>query len=333
VKRLEHYWQSRNLLAWVLLPLSWLYCGVAALRRAGYRSGMLVSRSLPVPVMVVGNISVGGTGKTPLVLWLAGRLRELGYRPGILTRGYGGSPERRSREVRGDSDPADVGDEAVLLARHAGCPVLAGPERVESGRLLVENYGCDLIISDDGLQHYALNRDLEIAVIDGRRRFGNGFCLPAGPLRERPARLRSVDLVVTNGSAEHDGLWMELTAQRAVNLADPSAVKSLETFRGKRVTAVAGVGNPDRFFAMLRGLGLEIQERPFPDHYRFRLQDLEGLDGTVLMTEKDAVKCEKFAGPNCWYVPAETRLHPTFDLRLKRFLDYSEQDRGLRKDG
>ena len=328
MKRLEHYWQTRNGVAWVLLPLSWLYCLVVAWRRAAYRRGLLVSRNLPVPVIVVGNISVGGTGKTPLVIWLVRHLKTLGYAPGIVTRGYGGTGNRWPRVVREESDPTEVGDEAVLLARNCDCPVVAGPERVENGRVLVEEFRCDLIVSDDGLQHYSLNRDLEIAVIEGERRFGNGFCLPAGPLREPPARLRSADLVVTNGSAAADELWMRLRAQRAINLRDPLSVHFLEAFRGERIIAVAGIGNPGRFFGMLRGFGLDIEERPFPDHHGFRPRDLAGFGGTpVLMTEKDAVKCERFADGNCWYVPVETQTHPDFNRRLNRLLT------GLRENG
>ncbi len=328
MKHLEHYWQTRNGVAWALLPLSWLYCVAVALRRVAYRNRLLVSHNLPVSVIVVGNISVGGTGKTPLVIWLVRHLKTLGYTPGIVTRGYGGASSRWPRVVQQDSDPGEVGDEAVLLARNGDCPVVAGPERVENGRILVEEYHCDLIVSDDGLQHYALNRDLEIAVIDGGRRFGNGFCLPAGPLRELPARLRRADLVVTNGSASTHELWIQLRAEHAVNLRDPLLVKPLEAFRGERIIALAGIGNPSRFFGMLRGFGLNIEERPFPDHHGFRPRDLSGFGETpVLMTEKDAVKCEGFAGGNCWYVPVETCTHPAFMHRLNRLLT------GLRDNG
>lgn len=328
MNRLEHYWQTRNGVARVLLPLSWLYCLVAVLRRVAYRSGLLAVHRLPVAVIVVGNISVGGTGKTPLVIWLVRHLRTLGYAPGIVTRGYGGDGGRWPRVVRGESDPGEVGDEAVMLARNGGCPVVAGPERVAAGRLLLEECRCDLIVCDDGLQHYALHRDLEIAVVDGERRSGNGFCLPAGPLRELPGRLGHVDLVVINGPAAADELWMRLRAECAVNLRDPLSVKSLEAFRGERLVAVAGIGNPGRFFGMLRGFGLDIEERPFPDHHGFRPRDLSGFGTTpVLMTEKDAVKCERFAGGNCWYVPVETRMHPAFIHRLNRLLT------GLRDNG
>lgn len=329
MKRLDRYWQSRNPLAWTLLPLSWLYCLVAALRRAAYRGGILVSHRLPVPVIVVGNISVGGTGKTPLVVWIGRHLRSLGYRPGIITRGYGGAAVQWPQRVGRDSDPALVGDEAVLLARNSGCPVMAGPDRLASGLVLVGELGCDIVVADDGLQHYALQREVEIAVVDGERRFGNGFCLPAGPLRERPVRLAGVDLVVTNGNPlEGDALWMQMLAGQAVNLEDPSRVRPLEVFRGRQVVAVAGIGNPERFFAMLRGCGMQVEERPYPDHHAFQPGDLAGFGSTpVLMTEKDAVKCERFAGGNCWYVPVTLDIHPAFTHRLNRLIT------GLRVDG
>lgn len=329
VKRLDHYWQSRNPIAWTLLPLSWLYCLVAAVRRVAYRGGMLVSHRLPVPVIVVGNISVGGTGKTPLVVWIGRHLRDLGYRPGIVTRGYGGAADQWPQRVGPDGDPALVGDEAVLLARNSGCPVMAGPDRVASGLVLVEELGCDIVVADDGMQHYALQRDLEIAVVDGERRFGNGFCLPAGPLRERPARLAGVDLVVTNGTPpEGGGLWMRMRAAQAVNLRDPSRVRPLEMFRNRQVVAMAGIGNPGRFFTMLQGFGMQIDGRPYPDHHAFRPKDLARFGTTpVLMTEKDAVKCERFAGDNCWYVPVSLDIHPAFTHRLDRLVT------GLREDG
>jgi tetraacyldisaccharide 4'-kinase len=321
VKRLDHYWQDRNLVALCLWPWSLLFCLGALLRGAAFRRGMLVSRGLPVPVVVVGNITVGGTGKTPLVLWLTSHLSELGYRPGVLTRGYGGRANAWPRLVRGDSDPGEVGDEAVLLARRCGGPVMAGPDRIESGHALVAEHRCDLLVCDDGLQHYALNRDLEIAVVDGARRFGNGFCLPAGPLRELPGRLRSVDLVVVNGPHGGRELGMRLVADKAVNLRNAAAPRSLNGFRGERLLAVAGIGNPSRFFSMLRTFGLEVRERAFPDHHAFSADDLRAEEGTViLMTEKDAVKCEPFAAKNCWYVPVKAEPDQAFVYRLDRLV-------------
>jgi tetraacyldisaccharide 4'-kinase len=328
VKRLDSYWDTRNWLSALLMPLAGLYCLAIRLRVLAYRSGLLISRGLPVPVIVVGNISVGGTGKTPLVSWLVRHLRDQGRRPGILIRGYGGSATDWPRRVRPGADPREVGDEAVVLARGTGCPVMAGPDRLESARVLVERLDCDVLVSDDGLQHYALNRDIEIAVVDGERRFGNGRCLPAGPLREPVARLQQADLVIVNGNPGAGELGMDLLADRAVNLADPLTVRPLESFRGQEVAAMAGIGNPGRFFRMLRQWGLAISEHAYPDHYPYRPEDLSGFgDRPVLMTEKDAVKCEAFAGPDSWYVPVEARPDRNWVRRLDRLMT------GLNDDG
>jgi len=257
-------------LSTALLPLSWAYCALAMGRRVAYQRGWLAAASLPVPVIVVGNISVGGTGKTPLVLWLVQWLRDLGYRPGIMTRGYGGSARDWPRRVTLDSDPGEVGDEPVLLARRGNCPVVAAPYRIADGLVLAGELGCDILVSDDGLQHYRLRRDLEIAVLDGGRGLGNGRCLPAGPLREPPGRLTQVDLVAwTNGGSPSawanaagdrhgeprggaDGYAVDLVPGDAVNLADPARTRRLPDFRGEKLTAVAGIGNTARLFALLR---------------------------------------------------------------------------------
>jgi tetraacyldisaccharide 4'-kinase len=319
--RLERYWEDLNPVALALWPWSWLFCLVASARRAAYRSGVLLRRRLPVPVVVVGNLTVGGTGKTPLVVWLSRRLAERGLRPGILTRGYGGGARDWPRRVRADSDPRLVGDEPVLLARRCPGPVVAGPDRVAGGLALLAEEGCDWLVADDGLQHYALARDLEIAVVDGRRRFGNGLCLPAGPLRERPGRLRSVDLVVVNGGGGRGELGMRLVPGRAVHLRGELPPRELAAFRGQALVAVAGIGAPARFFGMLRGQGLAPRERPFPDHHRFRPEDLAADEGAaVLMTEKDAVKCEPFAGRHCWYVPVEAEPDEAFARRFDRLV-------------
>jgi tetraacyldisaccharide 4'-kinase len=320
--RLDAYWQARSPVTEALRPLSWVFCLVARLRASAYRSGVLASRGLPVPVLVVGNISVGGTGKTPLVIWLVRRLQAGGRRPGVLTRGYRGGAARWPRPVHQDSDPRLVGDEAVLLARRCRCPVVAGPDRVAGGRMLVWDQGCDLVLCDDGLQHYALRRDVEIAVVDGTRRLGNGLCLPAGPLREPAQRLEGVDLVVVNGPAAPGEWRMSLRGDRAVHLGDPRTERPLEAFRDREVAAVAGIGNPERFFAMLREQGLRPREIPFPDHHPFCPEDFAGLGGLpVLMTEKDAVKCEPFLGHgDNWYVPVETLPEPALVTRLERLM-------------
>lgn len=290
---------------WWLKPLSAIYGAVAGARSFAYAKGLTRSTQLECPVIVVGNLSVGGTGKTPLVCWLAEQLTEQGFRPGVVTRGYGGS-SRVARLVRA-ADQADVvGDEAVLIARRSRVPVAIGRERPKAAQLLIDA-GCNLILSDDGLQHHALARDCEIIVVDGDRRFGNGRLLPAGPLREAPARMRSVDAVVVNGgpaTAPADGtLRMRLLATNAIAMKYGTA-RPLREFSGAPVHAIAAIGNPQRFFAMLRAIGINIIEHPLPDHAPLKLEDISFADDLpVLMTEKDAVKCADIAGPHHWCVP------------------------------
>jgi len=319
----EAVWYGGHPLFYALLPLSWLYCGVVRLRRLAYRRGWLHSHRLPVPVIMVGNLTVGGTGKTPLALGISGLLRRRGYRPGILVRGYGGSGRTRwPRLVTGDDDPFEVGDEPVLLARRSGCPVVAGADRVAAGELLLAGSKCNMIVSDDGLQHYGLRRDLEILVVDASRRFGNGRCLPAGPLREPAARGRAADLTLCNGGPCPGGQVMHLVPGPLVNLADREITRSPGELRGQRVTAVAGVGNPDRFFALLRHLGLHVHERPYPDHHPFSREDAASWPpGPVVMTEKDAVKCSGFARPDFWYLPAVSRFPNGFERLLVEKLE------------
>lgn len=303
-----------------LLPLAGLFQGAVALRRLAYRRGWKPSRRLPVPVVVVGNLTVGGTGKTPLTIWLAEFLRAAGRRPGVLSRGYGGRGQGRPLAVKADSDPAEAGDEPVLIARRAGCPVYVFPDRAEAGRALLAAEDCDILIADDGLQHYALARDVEIAVVDGERRFGNGFCLPAGPLREPVGRLAEVDLIVCRGAARDGEYSMSLSLGGAANLADRGLRKPLAEFAGHKLRAVAGVGHPGRFFADLAAAGLAFEARPFPDHHRFTPGDLGPDDAEVLMTEKDAVKCLGFARPNHWAVPLSAQLPAGFGEHLLNLL-------------
>lgn len=304
---LERHWYRLTPVSVLLLPLSLVFCTLVQLRRVLYRAGVLRRARLPVPVIVVGNITVGGTGKTPLVIWLADFLRRAGYRPGIITRGYRGNSQTWPVAVTPQTPAAQVGDEAVLLARHGGCPVLAGPDRVAAARRHV-GQGCNVIISDDGLQHYRLHRDLEIAVIDGTRRFGNRLCLPAGPLREPVSRLRSVSVRVANGVPETGELGMALEPTGFYNLAEPGRRASADQFRDGAVHALAGIGNPERFFASLRGLGLNAIPHPFPDHHDFRPGELEfNDDRALIMTEKDAVKCQPFANTRCWVLAIEAR--------------------------
>jgi tetraacyldisaccharide 4'-kinase len=298
---LNDIWYERAAPPWWLLPLSLIYGAVVGSRRHFY--AMRKPTRVSLPVVVVGNLSVGGTGKTPLVCWLVARLADLGFKPGVVTRGYGGSSGSIRLAAPSDA-PGVVGDESVLLARRSGVPVAIGRDRPAASQLLV-NAGCDVIVSDDGLQHYALARDCEIVVIDGDRLFGNGRLLPAGPLRENRSRLAAADAVVVNGGRALLGgaLSMRLEAKRALSLIG-GAVKRLDEFAGHSVHAVAGIGNPQRFFNMLRARGIEVTGHPLPDHARLQASDISFADGRpVLMTEKDAVKCELIAGPQHWYVP------------------------------
>lgn len=313
-------WYGRNLWMWPLLPLSGLYCAAVMVRRGLYRSGLKKIHRLDVPVIVVGNLTVGGTGKTPLVIWLTRLLREQGHRPGLVARGYGGRAAQWPQSVSADSDPARVGDESVLLVRATGCPMRVGPDRVAAARALLAEHDCTVIISDDGLQHYALGRDIEIAVIDGARRFGNGHCLPAGPLREPLRRLREVDLTVANGTAGAGEFAMQIALDQAVNLATGER-RSLKDFVTRQpLHAIAGIGHPERFFAALRAAGLNVRTRVFPDHHAYRPEELSFADGALLMTDKDAVKCARFARPDYWSVGTRVELEGGFSARLLELL-------------
>ncbi len=319
--RLDHYWYSRSLWLLLLTPLSGLFRFLVWLRRRAYWVGLLRSHRIPLPVIVVGNITAGGTGKTPLVAWLVIHLRERGYTPGIVARGYGGRARSWPQQVRPDSDPGIVGDEAVLLAQLTGCPMAVAPDRVAAAMALVKHSDCDVLISDDGLQHYAMQRDIEIAVIDGVRRFGTGFMMPAGPLREPVSRLREVDLVVVNGLGGTGEFPMKLKAGVLHNLRDDGNTCTLEEFRNRKVHAVAGIGNPERFFMSLRPQLRQLETHAFPDHHRFRQSDLLfDDDAPVLMTAKDAVKCRRFASGREWYLPVHAELTTDFRMRLDELL-------------
>ncbi|MBZ0105312.1 MAG: tetraacyldisaccharide 4'-kinase [Sulfuricella denitrificans] len=322
---LEKQWYCQGLWQLVLLPLSVLFRLLSALRRLAFRQGWMASERLPVPVIVVGNITVGGSGKTPLVLWLAQFLRQQGYRPGIVSRGYGSNAEK-ARVVGLLDDPASSGDEPVLLARNSACPVWVGSNRVAAGRaLLVANPDCDVILCDDGLQHYRLRRDIEIAVVDGRRRFGNGRLLPAGPLREGLWRLRQVDAVVVNGGDALNNLQaaqfrMHLNGVLLRNLRSGEK-RLVAELGGLKLHALAGIGHPQRFFEHLRSLGLDFVAHVFPDHHAYRPGDLDWPDAdALLMTEKDAVKCAAFADERYWALPVAAEMDPAFGPEILKLL-------------
>jgi len=303
----ERHWYRLSWLSIALAPAALVFGAVVALRRHAYRAGWLRAERLPVPVVVVGNLVAGGTGKTPLVLWLVDALRARGFRPGIVSRGYRGVNEA-PHEAAPAGDPTRFGDEPILLAERSGAPVWIGRDRVRAARaLLAAHPQCDLLVCDDGLQHYRLARDVEIAVED-ERGHGNGLLLPAGPLREQPAR--PVDAVVLNGAPARDGAFaMQLEPAGFHRVGDPGAIVPLESLRRKRLHAVAGIGNPQRFFATLEALGLAFVAHAFPDHHAYAARDLEYDEcDAVLMTEKDAVKCRRFARDDLLALRVEARV-------------------------
>lgn len=311
------WWASRNLPAIAWLPLAGVFGVLAALRRGAFRAGLLKRDRMPVPVIVVGNIAVGGSGKTPVVAWLAGVLRAAGYVPGVVSRGYGAAVAGVAM-VTVDSDPKACGDEPVLLAQLTDCPVAVGVDRPAAARALLRAHPeCTVIISDDGLQHYPLQRDIEIAVVD-EATLGNRWLLPAGPLREPLRRLASVDLVIAHGQlsiAMMQSLGsgtvasMRLEGELLRRVAGGGERRPLADLRGQRVHAMAGIGRPERFFQQLRDAGLEVVPHAFPDHHCFRPEDLDFAPGEVkIMTAKDAVKCRSFASADVWQLPVVARI-------------------------
>ncbi|MDD4963132.1 MAG: tetraacyldisaccharide 4'-kinase [Gallionella sp.] len=347
---LPDYWHRRHPLHLLLLPMSWLFGALAAGRRVLYRVGIFKSVRLAVPVMIVGNISVGGTGKTPLTLALARQLVERGFHPLIVSRGYGGNAQQPQRVLQ-DSTAEQVGDEPLLMARRGLCPVWIGRDRVAAAQAaLAQHPECDVMLCDDGLQHYRLQRDVEIVVVDGVRGFGNGWLLPAGMLREPIRRLQTVDAVVVNGGnsgyefirtsparAKIDGesvrihshpqadahppaFSMQLSGKQFVNLLNPQQTAQATDFQGLRLHAVAGIGNPQRYFDHLTSLGLSFTPHAFPDHHPYAKTDLafEACDA-LLLTEKDAVKCPSFADARFWVLRVEAQIEPALiELILRK---------------
>ena len=314
-------WQRRGLLAWTLAPLAGVFCALVHLRRLMYRQRFLRTYHPGVPVVVVGNITVGGTGKTPLTIRLARHLQARGWHPVVVTRGYG-RKGRGTLRVDTGSDPRLAGDEPVLIATTAGCPVVVDAKRARGASVAVAECRADIVLSDDGLQHYALGRDIEIAVSDGERGLGNGWCLPAGPLREPAQRLKGVDFRLVQGPrAPASAFYFYLQPSAFVAVDGRGEELPLTAFRGQRTHAVAGIGHPPRFFATLKELGIECRPHAFVDHHVFNANDL-AFDDTapVLMTAKDAVKCRAFARPHWWYLRTEVVVDPgfiaTFDARL-----------------
>jgi tetraacyldisaccharide 4'-kinase len=317
-QRLNELWYRERPRPSLLQPLGWLYGSLMRARRRAYAAGWLAAEGAGAPVVVVGNLTVGGTGKTPLTIWLAQQFRERGYRVGLVSRGYRRRGNGAARLVGAHSDWREVGDEPLILARRTGCATVVARDRAAAARLLATG-GANLILSDDGLQHLRLARACEILVVDGERGFGNGRVLPAGPLREPLNSPLRADAVVVNGEAGHaslvdrfapgQALTMHLVAQQVVPLDARQEPRTLSAFGGLRVHGVAGIGNPQRFFRELRASGMEVIEHVYPDHHPFTAQDLAFADELpVLMTEKDAVKCTPFATAGMWYVAVAARF-------------------------
>jgi tetraacyldisaccharide 4'-kinase len=319
---LQKQWKGYSIWHLVLLPISLIFFLLSSARKQLFSLGVLKSYKLPVPVIIVGNISVGGTGKTPLVIWLANQLKQKGFKPGIVSRGYGGSAND-VKEVFAHSLPNEVGDEPLLIAKHLDCPVFVGVRRVDAAVSLLQAHPeVNVIISDDGLQHYRLQRDIEIAVLDAQRSFGNALLLPAGPLREAKSRLNKVDAVVMTNSHQRSSIEteflapvfeMEFTGDVFVSLFDGISKYQADFFNNKSLVAVAGIGNPKRFFEDLTKMDLVFEQKSFPDHHAYTPQDLLSFAGkTILMTEKDAVKCERFAKGNAqfdiWMLPVSANI-------------------------
>ena len=319
---LTRTWLSRGLAAWLLWPISLVFGAIIAIRRCLFKVGVFEQTRLPVPVIVVGNIYVGGTGKTPLVIWLSRQLREQGFVPGVISRGYGGDASRVV-EINAQMSPDDIGDEPLLILQRAGVPLVVGRNRVSAARaLLTAHPEVNVIISDDGLQHYALGRDIEILLFD-ERGIGNGWLLPAGPLREPVTR--RFDFRVLNGleSVGKNSFSMQLVGQHAeqlINRANTKALKELP--ENLSIAAAAGIGNPERFFTMLKQLGVNVQEHiALPDHFDYSSNPFESLKvDIILITEKDAVKCGRRNGladdPRLWVVPVEAAIAGPFSEHL-----------------
>jgi tetraacyldisaccharide 4'-kinase len=316
---LESAWYGHSFFKYLLLPLVPVYCLLARYRRWLHTCRRPSENKLPI--IVVGNITVGGTGKTPLVIYLAELLMQAGYKPGIVSRGYKGKAEEWPQKVTSASHPKLVGDEPSLIASRTQCPVVVGPDRNTDIKSLLNTYDCDVIISDDGLQHYLMPRSIEVAMVDGNRRFGNGWCLPAGPLREAKKRLDEVDFVVVNNGNDDDEFTMKLSGQSVLSLNSSDNI-SLHDLSGNKVHAVSGIGNPERFFKLLEKYGLELICHSFSDHHVFEKEDLCFDDQLpVIITEKDAVKCKGFSIDNCWYLPVEAKVNNDFGNKLIKKLE------------
>ncbi|STX29570.1 tetraacyldisaccharide 4'-kinase [Legionella beliardensis] len=307
-RSLETLWYGQHPLRWLLWPLSFCYQHVVGWRR--FYLERFKQQHFPVPIIVVGNLTVGGVGKTPLVIALAQALKDKGLKVGIVSRGYGARVNHFPYDVKKTDNAHLVGDEPLLLAQNTDCPVVIAPKRVEAVRYLLERYQSQIIISDDGLQHYAMGRQLEILVIDGLRGLGNGLCLPAGPLREHPKRLKEADFLIVNGGKWSDAYSMTLQPGKLINIATGHAISPHELIGP--TAAVAAIGHPQRFYTTLTNMGITFNSYSFPDHHAFRAEQLTFAEENVIMTAKDAVKCQDFAKDSWYFLPVDAKLSDAF---------------------
>ena len=323
-------WQKRGLWAWLVSPLSLLVCIVALLKRKAYRLGLFHSQTCAAPVIVVGNLTVGGTGKTPLVIYLFELLKANGYRPGIISRGYKSASQQQSLLVTPDASPEQAGDEAVLLAQRTNCPVMIGADRVKSAQDLLSQTDCNVIISDDGFQHLRLRRNIDILVRDAARGYGNGWCLPSGPLRESFSAQDDADFVIHNGGSKsgkagHFQMQLDLGNPFELSSGKESQYQDLSS---QHFHAVAAIGNPERFFSALEYAGLSISRHAFADHHHYAAADLRlGDDKPIIMTQKDAVKCTQLTLSNpVWVAPVDAALSSDFDAALLSKLKHANME-------
>jgi len=315
VKAFAELYYKRSILPRLLLPIAWIYGLVVRLRCYCFKKNIFKSYKAPVPVIVVGNITLGGTGKTPLVIAIVEFLKSEGFRPGVVSRGYGSKASSYPYVINQNSSATEAGDEPFLIYLRTKVPVVIDPDRPNAVKTLLKNFQCNVIISDDGLQHYALRRDVEIAVLDSKRGLGNGWLFPAGPLRESKKRLRTVDFVVCNGERLYKNSFVMKLIGTEIKALTTDEEVGIDFFQKKSLTAIAGIGNPERFFESLRNLGLSFQKQPMPDHYCYSENDFDN-DSYYLMTEKDAVKCKSFATDKMFYLPVTARLDDAFYPKL-----------------
>jgi len=329
-KAVQALWHKKGYLLYPLIPLSWLFILVASLRRRLYQRGVLTQTRFKIPVIIIGNLSLGGSGKTPLVIYIAQMLQRRGLRVGIISRGYKGSHQQPTL-VNTQSDPVHVGDEPYMIYQHVQCPIVVGKDRVAALQYLLENNTVDVVLSDDGLQHYALARAIEIVVMpfvgvgrsEGTVVPGNTYCLPAGPLREPLSRLKTVDLIVYNAAQipeprlDKPAYCMQYMPDFLYHAMDLGKKQPLVFFKGLKVHAVAGLGNPSGFFTMLQAAGLDIIPHPYPDHHAYKASDiLFGDSLPIILTEKDFVKCTGFVQDQHWVLPIHVCISEAFDKAL-----------------